>query len=71
MPNPAWIKQQLDKMAPGIRAGKTRKRNVESVIRQKSNEDELSEAVAARGWKLAQIGNDFVVTPPDYIIRPI
>jgi stage V sporulation protein SpoVS len=71
MPNPAWVNQQLDAMAAGINAGATRKRKVASVTAVGSNEAELQAAVAARGWRLAQVGNDYVVAPAGYVIRPI
>jgi hypothetical protein len=71
MANPAWIAQQLDRMAGGINAGKTRKRNVASVNKVGSNEAELRAAVTARGWRLAQVGQDYVVAPHNYVIRPI
>jgi len=71
MPNPAWIAQQLDRMAAGIAAGKTRKRNVASIVQQNSSEAELMAAVQARGWRMAQVGEDYVVAPHNYVIRPI
>lgn len=71
MANPAWVAQQMNEMAPGIAAGKTRKRNVGSCLRQGTNERELAAAANARGWKMAQVGEDFIFAPGDYIIRPI
>lgn len=71
MANVKWVKQQLDKMDKGIKAGKTRKRNVESVKTQGVTEKDLADAVRARGWKLAEIGKDYVVAPGDYVIKPI
>jgi hypothetical protein len=67
----AWLKQQLDKMAKGIKAGKTRRRKVASVHDLGISEATLRSAVAARGWRLAQIGNDYVFAPSGYSIRPI
>ena len=71
MPSPAWITQQLDKMAAGIKAGKTRRRKVASVQHMKIAEADLATAVKTRGWRLAQIGDDYVVAPGRYAIRPI
>lgn len=71
MPNPAWVAQQMDKMAAGIAAGKTRKRNVDSSLQQNTNEAELAAAARARGWRMAQVGEDFVFAPGNYMIRPI
>ena len=71
MTNPAWVEQQMNRMAPGIRDGKTRKRNVGSALRQNTDERELAQATRDRGWKLAQVGDDFIFTPGDYMIRPI
>ncbi len=71
MPNPAWVTQQMDRMKAGIRAGKTRKRNVQSALQQNTDENELAAAARARGWRLAQVGDDFVFAPGNYMIRPI
>ena len=71
MPNPNWVAQQMNQMAVGIGAGKTRKRNVASSFRQNTNEVELAAAARARGWRMAQIGQDFVFAPGTYTIRPI
>lgn len=71
MTNPAWVAQQMDRMAPGINAGRTRKRNVGSALRQNTDEQELAKAARNRGWKMAQVGDDFIFTPGDYVIRPI
>lgn len=71
MPNPAWVKQQLDRMVPGIVAGKTRKRNRQSALLQNATEQEMAAAAHARGWRMAQIGNDYVFAPGNYVIRPI
>lgn len=71
MANPSWIAQQLKRMEQGIVSGKTRKRNIASVKGQGILEEELAAAVAARGWKLAQVGNDYIFAPGGYVIRPI
>ena len=71
MPNPAWVAQQLNKMAPGINAGKTRKRNRQSALLQNATEQEMATAAQVRGWRMAQIGNDYVFAPGNYVIRPI
>ncbi len=71
MTNPAWVTQQMDRMDAGIHAGKTRKRNVASAFRQNTDEQELSDAARTRGWRMAQVGDDFVFAPGDYVIRPI
>ena len=71
MLEPAWITQQLDRMAAGINAGKTRKRNIASLAQVGCSEAEMRTAVLARGWKLAQVGTDYVVAPGTYVIRPI
>lgn len=66
----AWVAQQIEKMEPGISAGKTRRRKVASVKRF-ADEDELKSAVVAKGWKLAEVGSDYIIAPGDYTIRPI
>ncbi|OHB70874.1 MAG: hypothetical protein A2V70_17760 [Planctomycetes bacterium RBG_13_63_9] len=72
MPTPnAWLKQQLDRMQPGISLGKTRRRKVESTRTSNVNERTIKKEVRERGWKLAQIGLDYVFAPGDYTIRPI
>lgn len=58
-------------MAPGIRAGKTRRRKVASVRKLGIPESDLADAVKIMGWRLAQIGDDYVVAPSEYTIRPI
>jgi len=67
----AWLAQQIQRMKPGIRAGKTRRRKVDSVRDMGVTEAELKEAVRAQGWKVAQIGDDLVFAPGNYTIRPI
>jgi len=67
----AWLDQQLDKMERGIQEGKTRRRKVESVRGMNVDEGLLRSEVSARGWRLAQIGDDYVVAPGGYTIRPI
>lgn len=67
----AWHDQQLDKMATGISAGKTRRRKVQSVKKENVTEKILADAVKAKGWKVAQIGDDYVFAPGNYTIRPI
>jgi hypothetical protein len=67
----AWLTQQLAKMNRGIRAGKTRRRKVASVQAMGVTEAELSNAVSAKGWRVAQIGEDSVFAPGNYTIRPI
>jgi hypothetical protein len=71
MANPGWIQQQLNRMAPGINAGKTRKRAVASVHSVGASETEFIDAVRNRGWRLAQVGDDYVVAPGNYVIRPL
>jgi len=72
MPTPnAWLTQQLDKMTPGILAGKTRRRKVQSVRDLSVTEAELRRGVTGRGWRVAQIGDDYVFAPGNYTIRPI
>lgn len=60
----AWLNQQLRKMTPGIKAGKTRKRNVDSCKKVGVSEIELKSAVKAKGWRVAQVGDDYVFAPP-------
>jgi len=71
MANPTWVAQQIAQMAAGVTAGKTRKRNVQSVQNQNATESELAAAAQAHGWRMAQVGNDFVFAPGNYVIRPI
>ena len=71
MPNPTWVNQQMNRMAAGINAGKTRKRNLASALRQNTDEQELAAATRLRGWRMAQVGDDFVFAPGGYTIRPI
>lgn len=71
MPNPTWVNQQMNRMAAGINAGKTRKRNVASVLRQNIDEQELAAAARVRGWRMAQVGDDFIFAPKGYTIWPI
>jgi len=65
-----WLVQQLNKMATGINAGKTRRRKVASVLKYVA-EAQMAQAVQQRGWKVAQIGDDYVFAPGNYNIRPI
>ena len=67
----AWLEQQLDRMTDGIHAGKTRRRKIDSFTRLGISERMLRTAVVARGWRVAQIGLDYVFAPPGYTIRPI
>ncbi len=71
MANPAWVAQQMNRMANGILQGKTRKRNVASALQQGASENELAAAATARGWRMAQVGEDYVFAPGNYVIRPI
>jgi hypothetical protein len=71
MATSAWLEQQLDRMNDGIVAGKTRRRKIESVLRMSVSERQLKAAVVLRGWRVAQIGLDYVFAPPGYTIRPI
>ena len=70
LPN-AWLTQQLDRMQFGIGQGKTRKRNVKSIAKMNITEPMIVGEVKQRGWKVAQIGDDFVFAPGNYTIRPI
>lgn len=36
-----------------------------------AKEAEIAAAVKARGWRVAQIGEDYLVVPGHYVIRPI
>jgi hypothetical protein len=67
----AWLTQQLNRMAVGIGNGKTRRRKVASVVAMGITEAQLRQAVTARGWRVAQIGDDYVFAPGNYTIRPI
>lgn len=71
MATSAWLTQQLDRMADGIADGKTRRRKVDSVVKLGVTERQLKAAVVARGWRVAQIGEDYVFAPSSYTIRPI
>lgn len=71
MANPAWVAQQMQRMANGIVQGRTRKRNVDSALQQGTDEAEMAAAAAARGWRMAQVGQDYVFAPGNYVIRPI
>ena len=73
MPEPErlWLTQQLQQMERGVSAGRTRRRKVQSCTGMNVTEVELKEAVEKRGWRLAQIGEDYVFAPGDYTIRPI
>jgi len=66
-----WLQQHISRMGRDIREGKTRRRRVDSVRRIKVSEAELRTEVRARGWRVAQIGDDFVFAPGNYTIRPI
>ena len=67
----AWLTQQLDKMQRGITEGKTRRRKFTSTAKLNVTEEMISAEVKKRGWKVAQIGNDYVSAPGGYTIRPI
>lgn len=67
----AWLTQRLRKMTPGIQAGKTRRRKVQSVRNLSVTEAALKAEVTKKGWKLAHIGDDYVFAPSNYTIRPI
>ena len=67
----AWLQQTLSQMTPGIEAGKTRRRKVETISKMKLTENDLKEAATERGWSLAQVGDDYVFAPRNYSIRPI
>lgn len=71
MANPGWVAQQMNRMASGINSGKTRKRAVSSARSVGADEAELAAAAEARGWRMAQIGADYVFAPRNYVIRPI
>ncbi len=67
----AWLIQQLKQMRAGISAGKTRRRKVASMQKFKVTEEEMKREATKRGWKVAQIGNDYVFAPSGYTIRPL
>ena len=71
MTNNLWLKQQLDRMTDGINDGKTRRRKAASVLNVGISEAELKRAVSGRGWRVAQIGDDYIFAPGAYTIRPI
>jgi hypothetical protein len=72
MPAPnAWLTQQLNRMQLGIGQGKTRRRKVQSMKKMKVTEAMVQAEVKNRGWRVAQIGDDFVFAPGNYTIRPI
>ena len=58
-------------MEKGISAGKTRHREVATIKKLKISEAELKASTRDMGWKLAQVGDDYVFSPGDYSIRPI
>ena len=66
-----WLEQQLDRMTDGILDGKTRRRKAASVSNSGVTETELKRAVSRRGWRVAQIGDDYIFAPSGYTIRPI
>ena len=67
----AWLTQQFAAMEKGISEGKTRRRKVATITKLKISEKELKAATLEMGWKLAQVGDDYLFTPGDYSIRPI
>lgn len=66
-----WMRQQIERMESGISAGKTRRRKADSFRELKVSEAEIKQAVEEKGWRVAQIGNDYVFAPRNYTIRPI
>lgn len=70
IPN-AWLDQAITAMEPGISAGKTRRRKVSTIKNLGISEKDLKKAAKDMGWKLAQMGDDYVFTPGNYSIRPI
>jgi hypothetical protein len=58
-------------MSAGIKRGKTRRRSVRSLRRMKVSDKQLRLAVKTRGWKVAEIGRDFLFAPGNYTIRPL
>ena len=67
----AWLTQAFASMEKGISAGKTRRREVATIKKLKISEAELKASTRDMGWKLAQVGDDYVFSPGDYSIRPI
>ena len=70
-PHKAWLVQSIAAMKKGISQGKTRRRKVATVRRMNISEAELKAATRQMGWKLAQVGDDYVFAPGNYSIRPI
>lgn len=58
-------------MKPGIDAGKTRRRKVETVKKFGISEADLKSAAEKQDMKVAQVGDDYVFTPNSYTIRPL
>jgi hypothetical protein len=67
----AWLEQSLNAMKPGIDAGKTRRRKVETVRKLGISEVELKSAAEKLDMKVAQVGDNYVFTPSSYTIRPL
>lgn len=67
----AWLDQAFNAMKPGIEAGKTRRRKVETVKKLGISEADLKSAAEKQDMKVAQVGDDYVFTPNSYTIRPL
>lgn len=67
----AWLDQALTAMKPGIEAGKTRRRKVDTVTKQGITEKNLKTEASKQNMKVAQVGDDYVFTPESYTIRPL
>lgn len=71
MANNAWLEQQLDRMEEGLANGKTRRRKMASVKAMGISEKALKAAAHQRGVRVAQIGDDYLFAPANYMIRPL
>jgi hypothetical protein len=67
----AWLDAEVKEMRSGIQAGKTRRRNIASCNGQGVTEQMVEAAAKAQGWRVAQVGDDYIFAPKGYIIRPI
>jgi hypothetical protein len=66
-----WLEQQLNRMAPQIATGQTRRLGVRSCENGYAKEADIAAAVKARGWRVLRIELDYVFVRSGYSIRDI
>lgn len=68
---PVGLRPSAAQFCVGPAVAAARRRKVQSVNKENVTEKMIEDAVKAKGWKVAQTGDDYVFAPGSYTIRPI